>query len=174
MSSQSRSHRAANQCRPHARHLFTLGAAITSYTSVGGPGGSTTPAACQRPPRSCQGCIPVPTSEFGCLLPLPWVSSGLSVAVAVPGTELPAFLPFQETACAYVLIVTAVYWVSEAVPLGAAALVPAFLYPFFGVLRSSEVRPPAAQPPARTPARPVTEGSREREMHKAVEEKALF
>ena len=39
------------------------------------------------------------------------------------------------------LIVTAVYWVSEAVPLGAAALVPAFLYPFFGVLRSSEVRP---------------------------------
>ncbi|XP_071071385.1 solute carrier family 13 member 4 isoform X11 [Dasypus novemcinctus] len=44
-----------------------------------------------------------------------------------------------ETACAYVLIVTAVYWVSEAVPLGAAALVPAFLYPFFGVLRSNEV-----------------------------------
>uniref|UniRef100_G1SGA8 Solute carrier family 13 member 4 n=1 Tax=Oryctolagus cuniculus TaxID=9986 RepID=G1SGA8_RABIT len=51
-----------------------------------------------------------------------------SVAVTVP-----------EAACAYVLMVTAVYWVSEAVPLGAAALVPAFLYPFFGVLRSSEV-----------------------------------
>ncbi|XP_043943401.1 solute carrier family 13 member 4 isoform X2 [Protopterus annectens] len=45
----------------------------------------------------------------------------------------------METACAYVLIVTAVYWVSEAVPLGAAALVPAFLYPLFGVLKSSEV-----------------------------------
>uniref|UniRef100_A0AAR2JKG4 Solute carrier family 13 member 4 n=1 Tax=Pygocentrus nattereri TaxID=42514 RepID=A0AAR2JKG4_PYGNA len=44
-----------------------------------------------------------------------------------------------ESSCAYVLIVTAVYWVSEAVPLGAAALVPAFLYPLFGVLRSSEV-----------------------------------
>lgn len=37
------------------------------------------------------------------------------------------------------LMVTAVYWVSEAVPLGAAALVPAFLYPLFGVLKSSEV-----------------------------------
>ncbi|XP_032763151.1 solute carrier family 13 member 4 [Rattus rattus] len=50
------------------------------------------------------------------------------------------FILFQkEAACAYVLLVTAVYWVSEAVPLGAAALVPAFLYPFFGVLRSSEV-----------------------------------
>lgn len=47
----------------------------------------------------------------------------------------------QEASCAYVLIVTAVYWVSEAVPLGAAALVPAFLYPLFGVMKSSEVRP---------------------------------
>lgn len=46
---------------------------------------------------------------------------------------------FQEACCAYVLMVTAVYWVSEAVPLGAAALVPAFLYPLFGVLKSSEV-----------------------------------
>uniref|UniRef100_A0A3Q3T2P8 Solute carrier family 13 member 4 n=1 Tax=Mastacembelus armatus TaxID=205130 RepID=A0A3Q3T2P8_9TELE len=44
-----------------------------------------------------------------------------------------------EACCAYVLIVTAIYWVSEAVPLGAAALVPAFLYPLFGVLKSSEV-----------------------------------
>ncbi|KAL8222124.1 UNVERIFIED_CONTAM: hypothetical protein K2H54_074988 [Gekko kuhli] len=45
----------------------------------------------------------------------------------------------MEASCAYVLIVTAVYWVSEAVPLGAAALVPAFLYPLFGVMKSSEV-----------------------------------
>ncbi|NWR91505.1 S13A4 protein, partial [Furnarius figulus] len=44
-----------------------------------------------------------------------------------------------EASCAYVLLVTAVYWVSEAVPLGAAALVPAFLYPLFGVMKSSEV-----------------------------------
>lgn len=49
------------------------------------------------------------------------------------------FSVFQEACCAYVLMVTAVYWVSEAVPLGAAALVPAFLYPLFGVLKSSEV-----------------------------------
>lgn len=50
-------------------------------------------------------------------------------------------LSLQEASCAYVLIVTAVYWVSEAVPLGAAALIPAFLYPLFGVMKSSEVRP---------------------------------
>uniref|UniRef100_I3K1G6 Solute carrier family 13 member 4 n=1 Tax=Oreochromis niloticus TaxID=8128 RepID=I3K1G6_ORENI len=52
---------------------------------------------------------------------------------------LPTFFGLQEACCAYVLMVTAVYWVSEAVPLGAAALVPAFLYPLFGVLKSSEV-----------------------------------
>uniref|UniRef100_A0A8C3SEF9 Solute carrier family 13 member 4 n=1 Tax=Chelydra serpentina TaxID=8475 RepID=A0A8C3SEF9_CHESE len=53
-------------------------------------------------------------------------------------SNLSDFSP-QEASCAYVLIVTAVYWVSEAVPLGAAALVPAFLYPLFGVMKSSEV-----------------------------------
>ncbi|KAF7242742.1 Solute carrier family 13 member 4 [Varanus komodoensis] len=52
---------------------------------------------------------------------------------------LPLLYPTSEASCAYVLIVTAVYWVSEAVPLGAAALVPAFLYPLFGVMKSSEV-----------------------------------
>ncbi|XP_069484869.1 solute carrier family 13 member 4 isoform X2 [Ambystoma mexicanum] len=52
---------------------------------------------------------------------------------------LPLLNTSSEASCAYVLIVTAVYWVSEAVPLGAAALVPAFLYPLFGVLKSSEV-----------------------------------
>ncbi|NXP43397.1 S13A4 protein, partial [Heliornis fulica] len=52
---------------------------------------------------------------------------------------LPLLYPSSEASCAYVLIVTAVFWVSEAVPLGAAALVPAFLYPLFGVMKSSEV-----------------------------------
>ncbi|XP_012576538.1 PREDICTED: solute carrier family 13 member 4 isoform X2 [Condylura cristata] len=63
----------------------------------------------------------------------------LVVLVPLLLLPLPLLHPSSEAACAYVLIVTAVYWVSEAVPLGAAALVPAFLYPFFGVLRSSEV-----------------------------------
>ncbi|XP_062956069.1 solute carrier family 13 member 4 [Cynocephalus volans] len=63
----------------------------------------------------------------------------LVICVPLLLLPLPVLHPSSEAACAYVLIVTAVYWVSEAVPLGAAALVPAFLYPFFGVLRSSEV-----------------------------------
>uniref|UniRef100_A0A1A8NR09 Solute carrier family 13 (Sodium/sulfate symporters), member 4 n=1 Tax=Nothobranchius pienaari TaxID=704102 RepID=A0A1A8NR09_9TELE len=70
-----------------------------------------------------------------------WRARKLMVVVFIPLSLLPLPLlhPTSEACCAYVLIVTAVYWVSEAVPLGAAALVPAFLYPLFGVLKSSEV-----------------------------------
>ncbi|KAM9292351.1 solute carrier family 13 member 4 [Morus bassanus] len=63
----------------------------------------------------------------------------LVVLIPVLLLPLPLLYPSSEASCAYVLIVTAVYWVSEAVPLGAAALVPAFLYPLFGVMKSSEV-----------------------------------
>ncbi|KFV69253.1 Solute carrier family 13 member 4 [Dryobates pubescens] len=68
-------------------------------------------------------------------------SRNLLLVVLIPLLllPLPLLYPSSEASCAYVLIVTAVYWVSEAVPLGAAALVPAFLYPFFGVMKSSEV-----------------------------------
>ncbi|XP_026863351.1 solute carrier family 13 member 4 isoform X1 [Electrophorus electricus] len=70
-----------------------------------------------------------------------WSARKLLVVALIPLSLLPLPLihPSSESSCAYVLIVTAVYWVSEAVPLGAAALVPAFLYPMFGVLKSSEV-----------------------------------
>ncbi|XP_034081814.1 solute carrier family 13 member 4 isoform X1 [Gymnodraco acuticeps] len=70
-----------------------------------------------------------------------WAARKLIVVVFIPLFLLPLPLihPTSEACCAYVLMVTAVYWVSEAVPLGAAALVPAFLYPLFGVLKSSEV-----------------------------------
>ncbi|XP_068163191.1 solute carrier family 13 member 4 [Antennarius striatus] len=70
-----------------------------------------------------------------------WKARKLILVVFIPLSLLPLPLirPTSEASCAYVLIVTAVYWVSEAVPLGAAALVPAFLYPLFGVLKSSEV-----------------------------------
>ncbi|XP_053320894.1 solute carrier family 13 member 4 [Spea bombifrons] len=68
-------------------------------------------------------------------------SKNLVLVVSIPLLLLPLPLLHRssESSCAYVLIVTAVYWVSEAVPLGAAALVPAFLFPLFGLLKSSEV-----------------------------------
>ncbi|NXI12471.1 S13A4 protein, partial [Irena cyanogastra] len=68
-------------------------------------------------------------------------SRNLLLVVLIPLLLLPLPLtyPSSEASCAYVLVVTAVFWVSEAVPLGAAALVPAFLYPLFGVMKSSQV-----------------------------------
>ncbi|XP_029438593.1 solute carrier family 13 member 1-like isoform X3 [Rhinatrema bivittatum] len=51
----------------------------------------------------------------------------------------PLLVQTQEAACAYILLVTAAYWISEAIPLGAAAMVPAFLFPLFGIMKSSEV-----------------------------------
>ncbi|NXH41894.1 S13A4 protein, partial [Dicaeum eximium] len=68
-------------------------------------------------------------------------SRNLLLVVLIPLLllPLPLIYPSSEASCAYVLVVTAVFWVSEAVPLGAAALVPAFLYPLFGVMKSSEV-----------------------------------
>ncbi|XP_034019314.1 solute carrier family 13 member 4 isoform X2 [Thalassophryne amazonica] len=70
-----------------------------------------------------------------------WKARKLILVVFIPLSLLPLPLihPTSEACCGYVLMVTAVYWVSEVVPLGAAALVPAFLYPLFGVLKSSEV-----------------------------------
>uniref|UniRef100_A0A8C7I8N0 Solute carrier family 13 member 4 n=1 Tax=Oncorhynchus kisutch TaxID=8019 RepID=A0A8C7I8N0_ONCKI len=55
-------------------------------------------------------------------------------------SPIPCLFPMSHPLCLCPrCLLTAVYWVSEAVPLGAAALVPAFLYPLFGVLKSSEV-----------------------------------
>ncbi|XP_007896728.1 solute carrier family 13 member 4 isoform X2 [Callorhinchus milii] len=71
-----------------------------------------------------------------------WRARKLLLVILIPLLLLPLPLLYPdnpEASCAYVVIVTAVYWVSEAVPLGAAAMVPAFLFPLFGVLKASEV-----------------------------------
>uniref|UniRef100_H2YIN5 Citrate transporter-like domain-containing protein n=1 Tax=Ciona savignyi TaxID=51511 RepID=H2YIN5_CIOSA len=45
----------------------------------------------------------------------------------------------QEMACAYTILVMAVYWVTEVVPLAVTALLPLVFYPFLGVLPASKV-----------------------------------
>ncbi|XP_053576380.1 solute carrier family 13 member 1 [Bombina bombina] len=70
-----------------------------------------------------------------------WQQKDVVITFLLPLLLLPLPLISQtkEAACAYTLIVTATYWISEAIPLGAAALVPAFLFPLFGIMKSSEV-----------------------------------
>jgi di/tricarboxylate transporter len=40
----------------------------------------------------------------------------------------------QESRCAYVLVVMAILWLTEALPIPVTALMPVFLIPMFGVL----------------------------------------
>lgn len=49
-------------------------------------------------------------------------------------------LIFQEASCAYVIILMAVYWCTEALPLAVTALLPAVLFPMFGIMQSKVVR----------------------------------
>lgn len=50
----------------------------------------------------------------------------------------------QETECAYVIILMAVYWCTEVLPLAVTALLPALLFPLFGVMKSKDVSKTAA------------------------------
>ncbi|XP_018114840.1 solute carrier family 13 member 4 like S homeolog isoform X1 [Xenopus laevis] len=70
-----------------------------------------------------------------------WLHKDVLITFLLPLLFLPLPLAThsKEAACAYILLVTAIYWISEAIPLGAASLVPAFLFPLFGIMKSSEV-----------------------------------
>ncbi|KAM8939676.1 solute carrier family 13 member 1-like [Pelodytes ibericus] len=70
-----------------------------------------------------------------------WQQKDVIITFVLPLLFLPLPLITQtkEAACAYILLVTAMYWISEAIPLGAAAMVPAFMFPLFGIMKSSEV-----------------------------------
>lgn len=46
---------------------------------------------------------------------------------------------FQEASCAYVIILMAVYWCTEALPLAVTSLLPAVLFPMLGLMQSKMV-----------------------------------
>ncbi|XP_064158108.1 Na(+)/citrate cotransporter-like [Anguilla rostrata] len=52
---------------------------------------------------------------------------------------LPLLIRTMEADCAYVIMLMAVYWCTEALPLAVTALLPAVLFPVFGIMRSKEV-----------------------------------
>ena len=45
----------------------------------------------------------------------------------------------QESSCAYVIIVMALYWITEAIPLAVTAFIPVILFPMMGVLSADAV-----------------------------------
>ena len=43
-------------------------------------------------------------------------------------------LYLQEAICAYAIIIMAVFWITEALPIAVTALLPVFLFPIIGLL----------------------------------------
>nr|XP_040046225.1 solute carrier family 13 member 5 isoform X1 [Gasterosteus aculeatus aculeatus] len=52
---------------------------------------------------------------------------------------LPLVIGTSEAKCAYVIILMAVYWCTEVLPLAVTALLPAILFPAFGIMQSKDV-----------------------------------
>ncbi|XP_010734964.2 solute carrier family 13 member 5 [Larimichthys crocea] len=52
---------------------------------------------------------------------------------------LPLVIGTSEAECAYVIVLMAVYWCTEVLPLAVTALLPALLFPLFGIMKSKDV-----------------------------------
>ncbi|XP_041850800.1 solute carrier family 13 member 5 [Melanotaenia boesemani] len=52
---------------------------------------------------------------------------------------LPLVIGTSEAECAYVIILMAVYWCTEVLPLAVTSLLPALLFPLFGIMESKDV-----------------------------------
>ncbi|KAK7883109.1 hypothetical protein WMY93_029283 [Mugilogobius chulae] len=52
---------------------------------------------------------------------------------------LPLVIGTPEAECAYVIVLMAVYWCTEALPLAVTSLLPALLFPLFGIMKSKDV-----------------------------------
>ncbi|TWW75394.1 solute carrier family 13 member 1 [Takifugu flavidus] len=52
---------------------------------------------------------------------------------------LPLVIRTKEAECSFVLLLMAVFWMTEVIPLAMAAMLPAILFPIFGIMKSSDV-----------------------------------
>ncbi|KAK7916530.1 hypothetical protein WMY93_012291 [Mugilogobius chulae] len=63
----------------------------------------------------------------------------LTVVTPLLLLPLPLVIGTKESECAFVLVLMAVLWVTEAAPLAITAMLPAILFPLFGIMKSSAV-----------------------------------
>uniref|UniRef100_A0A2K5W5C8 Solute carrier family 13 member 3 n=1 Tax=Macaca fascicularis TaxID=9541 RepID=A0A2K5W5C8_MACFA len=72
-----------------------------------------------------------------------WSARRLLVLLFTPLVLLPVVfaLPPKEGRCLFIILLMAVYWCTEALPLSVTALLPIVLFPFMGILPSNKVCP---------------------------------
>ncbi|XP_077596326.1 Na(+)/citrate cotransporter-like isoform X2 [Stigmatopora nigra] len=75
-----------------------------------------------------------------------WQLKRVFILSAGPLLLLPLALSTKEAACAYVILLMALFWCTEVLPLAVTALLPTVLFPALGVMQSRDVH---ARPPAR-------------------------
>ncbi|XP_062403306.1 solute carrier family 13 member 1 [Sardina pilchardus] len=70
-----------------------------------------------------------------------WIYRRLILILLTPLLLLPIPLIYNTKVaeCAFTLLVMAVYWLTEALPVSITALIPAMLFPLFGIMKSSQV-----------------------------------
>nr|XP_044601666.1 solute carrier family 13 member 2 isoform X3 [Equus asinus] len=70
-----------------------------------------------------------------------WAYRSYLIVVLMPVLllPLPILVPTKEAYCAYAIILMALYWCTEALPLAVTALFPIILYPMMGIMDASEV-----------------------------------
>ncbi|KAJ8387715.1 hypothetical protein AAFF_G00151460 [Aldrovandia affinis] len=70
-----------------------------------------------------------------------WSYRGLIIIILTPLLllPLPLLIGSKVAECGFTLLVMAVFWVTEALPIAVTALIPALFFPLFGILKSTEV-----------------------------------
>ena len=48
-------------------------------------------------------------------------------------------MEFKEAQCGYVIIIMAIYWMTEALPLPVTSLIPVVAFPLFGIMDTGAV-----------------------------------
>ncbi|KAL7858133.1 hypothetical protein AOLI_G00182350 [Acnodon oligacanthus] len=70
-----------------------------------------------------------------------WSYRSLLIIILTPllMLPLPLIIKTQVAQCAFTLVLMAVFWMTEALPLSITALIPALVFPLFGIMKSSVV-----------------------------------
>ncbi|XP_046553585.1 solute carrier family 13 member 5-like [Haliotis rubra] len=70
-----------------------------------------------------------------------WALRNVLIVLLTPVVllPLPIVVDDPKTNCAYVILVMAVFWMTEAVPIAATSLMPIFMFPMMGMLPASTV-----------------------------------